>query len=297
VNKIIFGIRESRLAKAQLEEFISYLSENGIHIEYDIKTIKTKGDRDTSAPIDHLGQGIFIKELESELLSGKIDCAVHSLKDMPVNVTDKTALACFPPRSDERDCLVCREGVSPDGLKGASIATGSPRRTAFVKEAEADVKILPLRGNVDTRLRKLEQGDFDAMIIASCGLKRIGCSDRISAYLDSDTFVPAAGQGTICAQVRDNDTELLSALQNVSCEETEQAAISERKVLKELGVGCRMPFGVFARFESNEFVIAAKAYLNDRESPYVYCKQKGPREDYEKVTDDIIKELSGLWKK
>lgn len=297
MRKIIFGIRESRLAKAQLEEFISYLSKNGIHLEYDIKTIRTRGDRDTSTPIDRLGQGIFIKEIERELINGNIDCAVHSLKDMPVSVTDGTVLACFPPRGDERDCLVYRERISPDGLKGASIATGSPRRSAFIKETGPDVEILPLRGNVDTRLRKLEQGDFDAMIIASCGLKRIGCSDKISTYLDSDSFVPAAGQGAICAQTRDNDTELLNALQSVSCKDTELAAISERKVLKELGVGCRMPFGVFARFEKDKFIITAKAYLSDKESLYVHCKQKGPREEYEKVTNDIIKELSGYWKK
>ncbi|MBU1934387.1 hydroxymethylbilane synthase [Patescibacteria group bacterium] len=290
MQKIVFGIRESRLARAQLDEFIERLIKNGTDMEYEIKTVKTKGDKDRVSPIEELGQGIFIKEIEQELISGNIDCAVHSLKDMPVKITQGTVLACMPPRADERDCLVSREGIDAGNLKKSRIAAGSPRRCAFILEEAPDIETLPLRGNVDTRLNKLRQGRFDAVVLASCGLKRLGYERRISRYFDSDTFVPAGGQGAICGQVRQGDTELYKALSNVSCRDTELSCMSERRVLEELGIGCRMAFGVFARFRENTFIITAKAYIEETGS-YVYCRHSGPGEEYGRLTDEVIGEL------
>lgn len=290
MRKIIFGVRQSRLAKAQLEIFIKYLAQKGVKIKYEIRTIRARGDRFKTSPIEELGQGIFIKELEGELLSKDIDCAVHSLKDVPVNVAQGTLLSSFVPRDDERDCLVCRRGVSPDKLKGKRLAIGSPRRRAFMLEREPDIEMLPLRGNIDTRIGKLEDGEFDAMILAGCGLKRIGYEKRISEYLDPDSFVPAAGQGAISAQTRFDDEELNEVLSMASCRDTEAAVISERKILKELGVGCRMPFGVFARFKEDKFHITAKSYVKEKAACFYY-KLKGPRVEYEKITDKLIEKM------
>ena len=155
-------------------------------------------------------------------------------------------------------------------------------------EREPTVKMVPLRGNVDTRLRKLKRGEFDAAVLAACGLKRIGCGHEISEYLDPDIFVPAAGQGVISAQTRQHDVELNSGLRDVSSRSTEAAALSERMVLGELGIGCRMPFGVFARFKDNEFIITAKAYMKKKDQ-YVYCKLRGPGAEHARVTGELIK--------
>jgi hydroxymethylbilane synthase len=290
MRRVVFGIRKSRLARAQLDEFIAYAAKSGVKMDCAIKTITAKGDRHRDIPIEELGQGIFIKELERELLSGGIDCAVHSLKDMPTDIAHGTLLASFPPRGDERDCLICRDGIAPHQLKGARVAIGCPRRRAFMIEREPDIGILPLRGNVDTRMDKLEKGDFDAMILAACGLKRIGYGGRISEYLDPDAFVPAAGQGAICAQSREDDKELNKILRNPSCYDTVNAVTSERKVLKELGIGCRMPFGVFARFEKDKFYITAKACVSQKAS-CIYYKMEGHRAEYEKITDILIDRL------
>lgn len=290
MRKIIFGIRQSGLARVQLNEFISYLVKKEIDVEFEIKTIKTGGDKNRSIPIEDLGEGIFTKEIERALLFGDIDCAVHSLKDMPVKIEEGTVLSCFSPRADVRDCLVCRDGVSSDCLKGLRIATGSPRRTAFIREIESDVDILPLRGNVDTRLRKLENGEFDAMVLAACGLKRIGHEDKISLYFDSNTFVPAAGQGAICTQTRQNDPELNSTLRDLSCRDTELAVKLERRILKELGVGCRMPLGVFARFADNIFIITAKAYVKEKNS-YIFCTVRGSKENCERITEALMRKV------
>lgn len=290
MRKIIFGVRQSKLARAQLEIFIDHLAQKGMKIKYETKFIKARGDRFKTSPIEELGQGIFIKELEGELLSKNIDCAVHSLKDVPVSIARGTLLSSFVPRGDERDCLVCRGGIEPDNLKGRRIAIGSPRRRAFMLERESDIEMLPLRGNVDTRIGKLENGDFDAMILAVCGLKRIGYENKISEYLDPDSFVPAGGQGAISAQTRHDDDELNEVLSKASCRDTENAVISERKILKELGVGCRMPFGVFARFEKDKFHITAKSYSKEK-ATCLYHKLEGPRAEYKKITDKLIEKM------
>jgi len=289
MRKIIFGIRNSILATAQLDEFLYYLIKNGVKIESEVRRVKTKGDRDQVQTIGNLGQGAFVKELEKELVAGNIDCAFHSLKDMPVDISQGTILACIPPRADERDCIVCGDNISIENFKGISVATGSPRRTAFIIEQKPEIKVLPLRGNLDTRLRKLKEKEFDAMIVAACGLKRIGHEDRISGYLDPDIFVPAAGQGATCAQIRQEDIELNRLLKPVSCSITEKAVTCERKVLKELGIGCQTAFGVFARFYSDIFVVTAKTGKGQEAA--AYHKQEGPSRDYVKITEELIKEI------
>jgi hydroxymethylbilane synthase len=247
-------------------------------------------DKDKETPVEKIGVGVFAKELERALLNREIDCAVHSLKDMPVKIESGTVISCFTLRQDPGDCLVLREGISADSLESLRIGTGSPRRTAFLKELEPGVQALPLRGNVNTRLRKMDQGDYDGIVLASCGLIRLGLQNRIRRHLDPGTFVPAAGQGIICSQTRVEDRDFNRALEGCSDPESQEAALAERKVLEELEVGCAMPFGVFARFEGDRFKIAAKAYL-ESSLTYIYESSSSSRPDSAKATNDLISKM------
>lgn len=290
MRKIIFGIRKSRLALKQLDEFLKHLASKDLNFNYSIKTIMTKADNDQVSPVHEMGQGIFTKEIEQALLRKDIDCAVHSLKDVPVEVAAGTELSCFPEREDPRDCLIAGEDTFVGNLRKLRLGTGSPRREAFLKELEPDLEALPLRGNVDTRVSKMEEGDYDAMVLAACGLKRLGYVNLIRRYFDADTFVPAAGQGVICGQIRRDDAELANALKSCSCQNSESAALAERKVLKGLEIGCQKPFGVYARFEKDEFIIIAKAFL-EKSLTYIYERRKCLRQDWEEVTDELIAEM------
>ncbi|MBF0486445.1 MAG: hydroxymethylbilane synthase [Candidatus Omnitrophica bacterium] len=287
MRTIVFGIRKSALARRQLEEFIAYLAKNSVTIPHTVKAIQTQGDKDKTSPMDQMGQGIFTKEIERAILSHEIDCAVHSLKDMPVKATAGTVLSFCGPREDVRDCLVLRDGVSGNDLKGLRIGTGSPRREAFLKEIAPSVKLLPIRGNVDTRLRKLDQGDYEGIVLAACGLKRLGYGNRISRYFDPQTFVPAAGQGVICSQTRADDAEINSVLEKCASLDTAQAVAAERKVLEALEVGCHTPFGVYARFDKEQFIISARLYV-EHNNRYIAEQRTSSRMDREKVTADLI---------
>ncbi|MBF0484543.1 MAG: hydroxymethylbilane synthase [Candidatus Omnitrophica bacterium] len=290
MRKIVFGIRKSTLARKQLDEFITYLVKNKIIFDYSIKTIQTAGDKDQKSSVTQMGQGIFTKEIERAILNKEIDCAVHSLKDMPVKTEKGTVLTFCGSREDARDCLVAREGISANDLKGLRIGTGSPRRNAFLKELEPTVKILQIRGNVDTRLRKLYQGEYDGIVLAACGLKRLGYADRISCYFDADTFIPAAGQGVVCSQTRDNDTELNEVLKHSVSSITEQVVFAERKVLEALQVGCQTPFGVYARFEDDTFIITAKLFVESSQT-FISERRTSNKSDFLKATDQLISSM------
>lgn len=287
MRKIIFGIRKSRLARTQLDEFAAYLAQKKIKMDCDVKTISTAGDRDRVTPVEEMGSGIFTKEIERALLKKEIDCAVHSLKDMPVAIEAGTVISCYVTRADVRDCLITGEKISINNLLSLRIGTGSTRRLAFIREIEPGVRPVPLRGNVDTRVRKMDEGGYDAMVLAACGLKRLGYENRIKRYFDPDTFVPPAGQGIICSQTRADDEELNSILAACSSQDTAQAALAERKVLEALGIGCTMPFGVYARLDDDKFTITAKMY-SDESRTYMYERRMSSRAGRENATADLI---------
>ncbi|MBF0477894.1 MAG: hydroxymethylbilane synthase [Candidatus Omnitrophica bacterium] len=290
MRSITFGIRKSVLARRQMDEFIAYLGKNNITFDYSVKIIQTAGDQDQKSPVSQMGQGIFTKEIERAILNKEIDCAVHSLKDMPVKTEKGTLLTFCGGREDVRDCLVVRAGISADHLNNLRIGTGSPRRIAFLKELDPSVNILPIRGNVDTRLRKLDLGEYDAIVLAACGLKRLGYGNRINRYFDPDTFVPAAGQGVVCGQTREDDVELIKVLKKCVSPVTEQIVKAERKVLEALGVGCQTPFGVYARFEGETFIISAKLYAEHNQT-FMTERKTGNKDDFEKATDELIENL------
>ena len=201
---------------------------------------------------------MFVKEIELALLNGEIDIAVHSAKDMPADVPEGLTIAAFAEREDARDVLVNRWGASLSELpQGARLGTSSPRRTAQIKAARPDIRILPIRGNVDTRLRRAASDDYDGAVLAAAGMRRLGRQGEISAYLSPRECVPDVGQGALAVQVRASDTELLEWVGAIDHAATSSAVLAERSFLVAMGGGCTMPTAAFAEVEGGSLHIIA----------------------------------------
>lgn len=258
MKPIRIGTRGSMLAKWQAE-FIRKKIFQATGVDAEIVIIKTTGDKLQQAPFAHIGgKGVFIKELEEALLDEQIDLAVHSVKDVP---TDVPSRLCFPAicrREDTRDCLIAAKGETLATLRqGARIGTGSLRRQAQILHARPDLDIRELRGNVDTRLRKVESGEYDAILLAKAGLDRLGWSNRISEVLSPEVCMPAVGQGALGVQARLKDTDIADALAPLDDFETRQSIVAERALLAALEGGCQVPLGAWARVERNELALDA----------------------------------------
>jgi hydroxymethylbilane synthase len=253
------GTRGSILAKWQAE-FVRRQILQATGIDAEIVIVKTTGDKLQQASFSEIGgQGVFIKELEEALLDEKIDLAVHSVKDVP---TDVPSRLCFPVicrRDDVRDCLVsAKPGQTLATLrKGARVGTSSLRRQAQLRHARPDLDLRELRGNVDTRLRKVESGEYDAILLAKAGLDRLGLSGRISEVLEPEILMPAVGQGAIGVQARLKDEEMGEAIAPLDNFETRQSIVAERALLGALQGGCQVPLGAWARFERGELMMDA----------------------------------------
>lgn len=242
-NRIIVGSRASKLALTQTEQFVAEVKKANPGLEVEITRVVTSGDREQHKQWDAVeGTGVFVKELENALLDGSIDFAVHSLKDMPVDVPAGLCLAAITRRVDPRDVLISAGGKRLEDLPaGAKIGTGSPRRTIQLKAYRPDLVPFPIRGNVDTRLRKAASGELDGVIIAAAGLSRLGWADRISEYLPVEKFLPAVGQGALAIEIRSSDKETAALLQPFNDVPTERSVAAERALLRALGGGCRAP--------------------------------------------------------
>lgn len=247
-RKIIIGTRGSRLSLAQTEHFRDELLLAYPNIEIDqlvIKIIKTSGDKFKTENLGMLGgKGLFTKELEESLLDKSIDIAVHSLKDIPTFSTDKLILACFLKRTDERDAFLSPVANSFDSLKsGSTVGTSSVRRFAQLKRLRRDLKIVPLRGNIDTRINKLKEGIVDSIVLAASGLKRLGFHTEIKQYFDKDIIIPSAGQGIVAGQCRTDDHQVREILNVVNDRDTSIIATAERSLLGVLNGACDTPVG------------------------------------------------------
>jgi len=209
----------------------------------EIVTIRTSGDRIQDRPLSEVGgKGLFTKEIEEALIAGSIDFAVHSSKDMPTVLPDGLLLSAFMPREDPRDAFISRKANSIAGLpKGATVGTASLRRQAMVKRLRPDLVVVPLRGNVETRLRKLDEGVADATLLAIAGLKRLGLADAATAVLDAEAFLPAVGQGAIGIETRTSDTRTRELLASINHPDTAHALAAERAFLAVLDGSCRTP--------------------------------------------------------
>jgi hydroxymethylbilane synthase len=276
VKPVRIGTRGSLLAKWQAE-YVRKRIFQATGVETEIVIIKTTGDSMQQAPFSQIGgKGVFIKELEEALLDEQIDLAVHSVKDIP---TDVPSRLCFPAvcrREDVRDALIGGKGETLLKLRhGARVGTSSLRRASQLRHARPDLDIREMRGNVDTRLRKVDSGEYEAIVLAKAGLDRLGMSGRISEVLSPDVCMPAVGQGAIAVQGRLKDAEISDALAPLDDNETRQSIVAERALLGALQGGCQVPMGAWARFERNELAMDAVVCSPDGSS-YIRQRASGP---------------------
>lgn len=227
--------------------------------------ITTTGDREQRGPIGSLGsQGVFTKEIQRALLEDRIDLAVHSLKDLPTEPVDGLGLAAVPERETVRDALICRDATSLTDLpEGARVGSGSKRRQSQLLHYRPDLKMVDIRGNVDTRLAKLDEGQYDAIVLAEAGLKRLGLADRITELIPSDIMLPAVGQGALGLETRSDDTAAQAALAPINHPRTHAAVIAERSMLAALHGGCLAPIAAWGRFEEDNLTLTGRVLSAD----------------------------------
>lgn len=250
-EKLTVGTRESKLACLQTDQVISKIHSFFPNLELQILHITTGGDKVLDRPIAELGgRGVFVKELEEALLDGRVDLVVHSLKDLPTDMPAGLTLACVLNREDARDVFLSTRAESFWQLAADStVATSSRRRAAQLKALRQDLKFVDMRGNIPTRVRKLEEGQCDAMILAAAGLHRLEMQDKIKEYLSPDQVTPAAGQGVLAVECRQEDEDIQSLLQQLEDKGTRYEITAERAFLDCLGGGCSVPAGVLAKFD------------------------------------------------
>lgn len=245
MSRVVIGSRGSTLALVQAGTIREALQKKYPSLKIAVVPIRTRADRDLNRRIDRFpGKGIFVKELEEALLAGKIDLAVHSLKDVPSELPPGLEIAAIPKREDPRDCLVTlRPSTLEDLPEGARIGTGSPRRACQILASRPDLSLHPVRGNVGTRLRKMREGEYDGLILAIAGLNRLGIRDYGILPLDPDVCLPAPGQGALGVEVRTGDENIHRYLTAMNHSPSSRAVKAERAFLESLGGGCRVPIG------------------------------------------------------
>jgi hydroxymethylbilane synthase len=255
--RLRIGSRGSQLALWQANHIADLLRTRGHEVEIEI--IHTSGDKITDVPLamvgtkGGLGKGIFTKEIEEALADGRVDLAVHSLKDLPTELPPEFEIAAITKREDPRDALCSiRYHKIEDLPRNARVGTSSLRRQAQLKAVRADLNIHPLRGNVDTRLRKLEQGEYEAIILAFAGLKRLGRTEFVKQIISTEIMCPAAGQGALCIEIREGDAATRQHLEFLNDPAARAATTCERALLNRLGGGCQVPIGAFAEMRNGK---------------------------------------------
>lgn len=255
MRKIIVGSRRSKLALTQTNWFIDQMKQAGAPFEFEVKEIVTKGDQILDVMLSKVGgKGLFVKEIQQALFDKEIDFAVHSMKDMPAVIPDGLTVGCIPKRVDPRDAYIANDHVRFMDLPiGAVVGTSSLRRSSQLLMLRPDIEIKWIRGNIDTRLRKLQDGEFDAILLAAAGLKRMGWDDNIvTEHLSLEDCIPAVGQGALAIECREDDTELLNELAKLTDESTWIELQAERTFLNEMDGSCQVPIGGFAKFDGHE---------------------------------------------
>ncbi len=247
MERIRIGTRGSQLALYQANLVAAFLGNSSRDLQIDIVKIKTTGDKVLDSPLSKIGdKGLFTREIERALLDGEIDCAVHSLKDLPTELPDKLGIIAFSAREDVRDALIAQDGMKLLELpKGSTVATGSLRRRSQLMHLRSDLSLVDIRGNLNTRLRKLEEEGYAGMMLAYAGIKRLGMADKVTEILEPKTMLPAVGQGIIAVEAREGDGKIKELLRGFNSDESETAALAERAFLRKLEGGCQVPIGVY----------------------------------------------------
>jgi hydroxymethylbilane synthase len=259
VNKtIVVGSRDSELALTQTRFVIGELKKHFPEIDFTVKHIKTEGDKVLDVALAKIGgKGLFVKEIENALLAGEIDLAVHSMKDVPTAVPDGLTMAAITEREDPRDCYIAKDGKTGlfDTPQGAVIATSSLRRSAQLLHHRPDFTIIPIRGNLNTRFRKLGEQEMDGLILAYAGVYRLGWADRITEVIDFDKSLPAVGQGALGIETRSADEFTNHVVSVLNHDATAAGVIAERAFLRKLEGGCQVPIGAYGRLVGEELIL------------------------------------------
>ena len=275
-NIIRVGTRASDLARRQTAEALEKLRPLYPDLDFQVIPITTHGDAHAAAPLAGMGLGVFVREIEQQLLSGQLDLAVHSLKDLPTRLPPGLTLAALLPRLDPRDCLVNRWNCPLAQLPaGARLGTSSPRRQAQLLHHRPDLAVVPLRGSVATRLRKAAGVECDGAILAAAGLHRLDLTDQIAEYLSPQQFVPPPGQGILAIETRADDDRMLPLLAAIDDLPARRAAAAERAFLAILGGGCQVPVGAYAQSEGELLTLTAFVGTADGRQSF-WGKVRGP---------------------
>ncbi|WZL71767.1 hydroxymethylbilane synthase [Clostridiaceae bacterium 35-E11] len=290
-KKILVGSRASALALVQTYWVIDRLKEKCPELDYEVVEIKTIGDKILDKTLHKIGgKGLFVKEIETALLQGEIDMAVHSMKDVPTEMIDDLMIGAITDREDTRDVLISRGGIQLRDLpQGAKIGTSSLRRAAQLLAYRPDLMIEPIRGNIATRLKKMETLHLDGVILAAAGVIRMGWQEKISQYIPSSLCTPAVGQGALGIQIRSKDAFVRNIVKELNNPHVEIAIKAERSFMRELKGGCHVPIGAYSCIEGENLVMDAVIASPDGEK-VIRLKDKCSKEHYEQLGIKMARE-------
>jgi hydroxymethylbilane synthase len=291
LRRLVIGTRGSALARRQAELALDALRHAVPELEAQITVVQTEGDRRSDTPLEVIGgQGVFVKDIERRLQAAEIDLAVHSLKDMPAEQPPGLMIGACLPRGDARDALVGRDSATLVGLPaGARIGSDSRRRALQVLCLRPDLEMANIRGSVETRIRKLDTGQYDGVVLALAGLERLGLGHRATQVFSIQEMLPAVGQGVLAVQCRSDDSEVIQLLGAVDHPATHTAADSERAFLRALGAGCSLPVGAYATVEAQ--MIRLDAILGDGSGKPHRAEAKGPASAAERLGTALAQRL------
>jgi len=291
-RNIVIGSRGSQLALWQANWVKSELERLHDNVDIDIRIIATSGDIIQDVPLAKIGgKGLFVKEIEEALLANEIDLAVHSMKDVPMELPTELGISVITKRENPLDVLISKNGEKLADLpQGATIGTSSLRRSSQLLKYRDDFKIHPLRGNVDTRLRKLKEGNYDAILLASAGLNRLGWANRITEEISHDILLPAMGQGALGIETRLDDTKIYDFISTLNHEQTHYAVSAERSLVGRLDGGCQVPIGAYARVEKG--LITLKGLVASLDGEIIYkLENVGPVDDAINIGQELGAQL------
>lgn len=286
---LVVGTRGSALALAQTAIVCDALRARHPGLEIRVERITTAGDARTDVPLSQLGRGMFVTEIETALRDGRVDFAVHSAKDLPSTAAPDLVLAAFLPRADARDVLVSPKGTLATLPAGARVGTSSPRRACLVRAARPDLDTVDVRGNVDTRLRKVASGEYDAIVLAAAGLERLGRIAEATETFATDTMIPCVGQGALAVEARHDDAATIALLAAIDDTGTRCAVLAERAFLAELGAGCRAAVGAHARIEGS--ALRLDAMIGAPDGRLLRASRSGPVAEGAEIGASLARDL------
>lgn len=291
--KLVVGTRGSNLALVQTNWVVDQLKKENPGVEFEVKIIKTKGDLIKDLPLDKIGdKGLFVKEIEKSLLDGEIDMAVHSMKDMPSYLPEGLKFAHSPKREDPRDALIFKEGYkSLDDLpQGARIGTGSKRRKYQLLKHRPDLEIVPIRGNIETRIKKIETEKLDGVVLAASGLRRAGLDDKIDYYIPTDIMLPAPAQGILALEIREDDKETEKIIDSIKDNITKVQIDAERGFLIGVNGSCHIPMGAYCEVDGEKITLTGLYGDGDGKKIVIQSKE-GTLADAQKIGYELAKSV------